>query len=95
MPWFRTFIRGENFKMRVEGKVQALGFYTNRFVEADDQRGAELAALAAIKAEPKLQGTPVNERADPPRIYVEEIEEMHETSRPDVSHGLMFFREDE
>lgn len=80
--------------MRMGDKVQTLGFYTNRFVEANDASRAGAAAIVVMKSEPRLQDGPLNDAADPPMIYVDQIEEVHESAIPSVTHGLAFFRDD-
>jgi hypothetical protein len=56
VPWFRTFIRGENFWMKLTGQVERLGLYTTRFVKVEALEKAEEAAVAAIRANPELTG---------------------------------------
>lgn len=41
MKKYRVFVRGENFLMNVDSVNQMLGFYTTRFVEAEDEQAAE------------------------------------------------------
>ena len=89
--WFRAFIRGENFLMEVNGKLSRYGFYTTRFVEASDSSGAEIAAVTAIKKDPKLWDTVRNPKNDSPMIYVEEIIPIDSSDSKAVAAGFTFY----
>ena len=88
MPKYRAFIHGANFHIysHDSARVETLGFYTNAFLEARDARTAEFEALELIHHSPKLQGVIRNPADDPPRICVEELEEIadwpEDTARP-------------
>ena len=45
MKTFRVFLRGENFILTFDGQQTRLGFYTTRFVQANNPEGAELIAV--------------------------------------------------
>jgi len=62
--------------MNVEGAVSRQGFYTTRFVESTDEEHAELAAVELIRNDETLQKSVLNERADAPLLFVEEINEI-------------------
>jgi hypothetical protein len=55
MPKYRAFIRGDNFVLEIESEAASYGFYTTRFVEADDPEGAEELAVGLIRGDPKLR----------------------------------------
>ncbi len=95
MPWFRTSIRGEHFLIEKDGQVCPLGFYTTRFVEADGPDVAESAAVDLIRADQKLRTSVRNDRADPPRIFIDEIEEIQFSDVPANNPGYVFFPDDE
>ena len=76
MKKFKVFLRGENFIMRSEGEVKRLGFYTTRFVEAEDQNAAEECALDLLRQHRPLRDGLLNDREDPPKLFAEEIEEL-------------------
>ena len=95
MPWFRTFIRGEHFLLESDGQVRALGFYTTRFVEAGGPEAAEFAAVDLIRADQKLRTSLRNDRSDPPKMFVDEIEEIEPLDVPANNPGYTFFPEDE
>ena len=52
------------------------GFYTTRWVESTDPENAELKAVDLIRNDPDLKGAVLNERSDPPMIYLEQIHEI-------------------
>lgn len=76
MKKYRVFVRGENFLMNVDSVNQMLGFYTTRFVEAEDEQAAEYAVMDSLRSDPKLVGSVLNEDTDPPMMFAEEIEEL-------------------
>ncbi len=52
MPLYSVIIEGKNFPARLfKDTVGTLGFFTTRFVEAVDEKAAELAAVELIKQE--------------------------------------------
>lgn len=95
MPWFRTFIRGEHFLLESEGQVRALGFFTTRFVEASTPADAEFAAVGLVRADAKLRTSVRNDHSDPPKMFVDEIEEIEALDVPADNPGYTFFSEDE
>jgi len=74
MPKFVFVINGQNFKMKFEGNIQKVGFYTTRRVENDDIDAAERLALDSIRTE--LEDLVLNDRNDPPMMYIESIYEV-------------------
>ena len=80
MPKYRAFIHGANFHIYSHDsqQVETLGFYTNAFLEAQSPESAEFEALELIRHLPKLRGVVRNPPDDPPRICVEELEEIAE-----------------
>lgn len=89
MPHYRVLLNGRNFWLRVEDKQERMGFYTTRFVEAGSPEAAELAAVDLLRVEGELK--PLNDRRDPPRILVDEIEEVDPANVPQVVQGFTFF----
>ena len=94
MPKFRAFVHGVNFHMHLSDSevVERLGFYTNVFVEADSPEAAELLAVDVLRDDTKLNDGVLNARDNPPRLFVEEIEEIAEwpadTARPRTGLAL-------
>jgi hypothetical protein len=94
MPHYRVKLAGENFRLNFEGKVMKLGFFTTRLVEASDKPQAELNAVQLIREDHKLEGV-LNERADPPMIYCEGIEEIEPFDPASVVQlGFTFYPEE-
>jgi len=79
-PKFRALIHGVNFHIRDSDsqRVELVGFYVTAFVESHSAEDAELASVALLRDSPKLCGQVLNPPADPPRIFVEDMEELAE-----------------
>ncbi len=89
-------MRGENFLMNLEGRSQKMGFFAARFVEAQDEEEAVCAAVEALRADPKLFDSVLNQEADSPLMYAEEIEELEAFDSPPVPvNGFTFYSEDD
>jgi hypothetical protein len=70
MNKYKVFIDGDNFDILLDGKVGKHGFFTTRFVEAKGSKEAEALAINLIRDE--LKSIVLNDRSDPPTLYVEE-----------------------
>lgn len=92
MRKYRVLINGENFLLNFDGRVQKMGFYTNRFVEADNPEDAEQVAIEMMRREDKLKQIVLNDQNDPPKLFVEEIAEVEQL---ETQQGLSFYSEDE
>jgi hypothetical protein len=68
MKKYKVLVRGENFLINVDGCVKKLGFYTTRFVEANDDREAEDNALSLLRTDSKLRDCILNEESDTPML---------------------------
>jgi hypothetical protein len=88
---YRVFLRGANLLMEVDGTSKRMGFFTTRFVQANNRDGAELLAVDLIRNDGWLKGAISNPRTDPPMIFAEEIEAVGPDSVPDVNSGFSFF----
>ena len=75
MKLFRCFVHGVNFPLDLDGEPALLGFYTTRFVRAENAEQAELQALELLRADPKLDAPPERRTKDT-MVYFEEIEEI-------------------
>jgi hypothetical protein len=91
MNHFRVFLKGQNFLLNVNGEPKRLGFFTTRFVHANNRDGAELLAVDLIRNDTWLRDSVLNERADPPRIFAEEIDVVEASEVPDVQSGFSYF----
>ena len=95
MRKYRVFVRGENFLLNLEGRSQKMGFFAARFVEAQDEEEAVCAAVEALRADPKLLDSVLNQEADSPLMYAEEIEELEAFDIPPVTvNGFTFYSEE-
>jgi hypothetical protein len=96
MKNYRVFVRGENFLINVDGCVKKLGFYTTRFVEANDEREAEENAISILRKDPKLRGCILNKESDTPMLFVEEIEKVDSFDGLTLpGAGFSFYPDDE
>lgn len=94
MRKYKVFVRGENFLINFDGVSQKVGFYTTRFVEGEDEEAAEGAVMEMLRGDPTLVEVVLNEGADPPMMYAEEIEELKSFEGfPVPGTGFTFFAE--
>jgi len=78
MKKFKVFVNGKNCLISVEnGSPIKHGFYTTVFVEAANAEQAESAAVNLLKNDSQLRDALENENTDPPRVFIESIEEIH------------------
>ena len=97
MRKFHVRLHGRNFLIPIacEGESK-YGFFTNRFVEADDEATAEKLAVDQLRAKESLRGIVRNAPTDPPRIYLDEIVELqafdHLTT---LDQGIVWYPETE
>ena len=92
---YKVFVRGENFLMKFDGINQKFGFYTTRFVEAENEADAENKAMDMLRNDPKLVKSVLNEKLDSPMMYAEEIEELKSfKGHPINGTGLVFYPEE-
>jgi hypothetical protein len=92
MRKFRVTINGRNYLMDWEGERKRIGFFKIFFLEAEDPQAAENLAVAKIIADPKWEGTILNDESDPPMMYLDSLTELESTA--DVSApetGYIFY----
>ena len=74
---------------------QKMGFYTTRFVEAENEVAAEYAVMDILRSDPKLVKGVLNDQSDPPMMYAEEIEELKSMNGyPVPGTGFTFYPEE-
>lgn len=73
---YKVLVRGDNFLFNVGGTDQKLGFYTTRFVEAENEEQAEEKVIALLRDDPTLRGSVLNEQSDSPLMFAEEVVEL-------------------
>ena len=69
-------IEGENLLMDLQG-VQRLGFFTTRYVAAEDMDDASDRAIALVEQELLEQGCLLNEQGDSPSYTVSEVRQIN------------------
>ena len=62
--------------LRFDGKPEKHGFFTTRFVEANDPEEAEKISINLIRNDTDLKAAVLNKQGDPPMIYLKEIDEL-------------------
>jgi hypothetical protein len=92
---YRVLLRGENFLINTDEKATLFGFYTTRFVKANDPEEAELLAVDLIRQDDSLRKTVLNEQSDPPMIFAKEIAEVDPDDVPESVGGYTFFSTEE
>ena len=96
MKKFRVLINGTNLILGQENKEKDIreGFYTTRWVEAIDSKEAEIMVNDLIWDE--LKSRVFNGPSDPPKMNVEEIDELEEFGNHLVpGEGFTFYLEEE
>ena len=74
MKKYKVRVQGTNFLIRVDTEPTKLGFFTTRFVEAQDEQEAENRRIDSLRVE--LKELVENDKSDSPMMFVEEIEEL-------------------
>lgn len=92
MPFYRCLNRGEGFPGSLIGVTGTTGFFTTRFVKADDASAAEQAVLNLLRQDPLL----LSSRAERPRqatVYCDEVIEVSAevASQTENEMGFTFF----
>ena len=86
-------MNGRNFWLEFEGEPRKVGFYTTRFVEAQDSQAAENFAIQMLRSDSTLQRV-LNDHSDPPIIYAEEVEESVQKHQEYGNTGYSFYPEE-
>jgi len=95
MRKFRVRLQGCNFLIPIAGKGESKhGFFINRYVEATDEKQAELLAVNQLRDKQSLRELVRNSRDDPPRILLEEIVELASfDGLQSLDEGLIWYQE--
>ncbi len=75
MRKFEVCIKGENFLVELDGKIEKKEFYAARFVEAMDSSTAVDRAMEILRRD--LKDYVLNKPEDPPVMKIEEIDEVY------------------
>ena len=98
MKKYRVLLNGRNFILETgDDGPKKHGFFTTRWVKANDEVEAENSAVEMIRQCSKLRSAVLNEKDDPPRIFLEEIyiAGAFEYFRRKPGKGYVFYPEDE
>lgn len=87
---YRVLLHGHNLWLELEGKVQLVGFYVTRFVEASSTLEAGRRALEQVESEPHVRGAK-NRRGDPPFVDVSETCSVVRADVPKVAPGYALY----
>src|SRR5687768_12776772 len=80
--YFRALVNGRNFQLTwADGesevpKIKRKGFYTTVHIRARNKREAELRAIQVLRADKALRIGVRNPASDPPRLFLEELQEL-------------------
>jgi hypothetical protein len=95
MATYRCLVRGENFRLEVNEERRLHGFYTTRWVEAENPDSAEEVVVSLLKQESILQKPDWHDGSGPAAMmFVEEIEEA-EGYCIGPNQGFSFFLEED
>lgn len=92
MKVYSVFINGQNFLIESGGKLEKVGFYTTRFVEAENEKDAEDKAISMMCSDLELKKSAQNEKDNPPMMYTDKIGQVEKI--PDHQPGLVFYNEE-
>lgn len=76
MKKYKVMINGQNFHIEVDGKIQKLGFYTTKWVEAQNPKDAELKAVDLVRQDDFFKVSVRNPHDNTPMIYLKELSEV-------------------
>jgi hypothetical protein len=77
LPTYKVRIIGKNFLLATNRGPHKVGFYTERYVQAESTANAEIAAINLLRKDSGLANV-VNEKDDQPMMYVDDIEQVSE-----------------
>jgi hypothetical protein len=93
VPFYRCFIRGEDFPGECIGSTGLYGFYTTRWVQAVSTAKAELEAVAALRKDPNFALPEGFTKPVSARVFVEEIVQIRKLPRM-RGRGATWFTDD-
>jgi hypothetical protein len=93
MAFYKVLLNAENFLICIDHMEELHGFYTIKFVQAENEEEAELKAVDLIKNDKELHEATLNKKRNidlVPMIYLEEINEIskHELKN---DHGKTWY----
>ncbi len=91
MPWFRCFIQGEHLPSKLDGQPVLLGFFTTRFVEAEDAGQAQSLAMKQLRAEPRLKPPADHPPSGQAQVFFKEVTEVPAHKVPTQQPGFTWY----
>ncbi len=80
--------------INMEGNPKKFGFYTTRYVEAENSEAAEQKAVDIIRNDKEFMGVIINEAGDQPMVYLDQLYEVESFENESVpGQGYTFFPE--
>ncbi len=92
---YNVMLEGRNFLLDIDSSVKKYGFFTTRYVEAENPEQAEMIAVQLIREDQKLKTATKNEGSKP-MIYlysITELESFEGVRLPGT--GYTFFPDDQ
>lgn len=87
---YRVMVEGANFLITFDNETAKYGFYTTRFLEAENEEDAEVNAMDILREE--LADIVQNDLADSPVMFLAEIEELRSfADYPVPGTGFVWF----
>ena len=93
MNKYRVAIHGKNYLIKLDDMTERMGFYTVRYVEAENEEMAECKAVEIIQNDEKLNQVVLNDPDNPPVLSADEVLELENVEG--VNHheaGYSFYR---
>ena len=92
---YQVRLNGRNFLIPAPGtgRLAKHGFYSNRFVEANDEREAEKQAVEQLRQRKSLREMVRNSKDDPPRIFLDAMREVV-AFEDSADQGLVWYSEE-
>lgn len=90
MPVYRVVLNGQNFPGIILGEAGRIGFYTTRFVDADDPNVAETVALELVRSDRSLDVSAAHRTLDA-RVLIEELDEVPAETERIPNAGFTFY----
>lgn len=95
MTTYLVCLKGKNILIDGDEGPCKKGFRSTRLVEAKNQNRAEAIAWELINKDPRLQKSVLNEKSDPPVIYLESVSEVTAMAYDAQNRANSFFWEND
>lgn len=93
MKKYKIFINGKNFQIKLNEKMTKCGFYTTKYIEANNPEEARSLVMDMLSSDDKLKDVVKNDKNDPPIIYADEISEVESFDSKDLKIGISWYKE--